>query len=84
MFYDFRKLDEDEIIQLKFLIEKYKNHDKLDILIEMVAKNPEKIKYNGRNNGKEKKFEETIQVVPQEILYCDGEKCMIMFPEEKN
>jgi len=72
--YEIRKLSKSELLRLKALIKLYEGYDKLDLLIEQVI-TPD---YFTREEIKElKKTPEIKELVPQELLYCDGDKCVI-------
>ena len=75
MRYELKKLTLFEQNTLKTLLNKYKNHDKLDILIEMII--PDADTYHERENRFEKKEEVRIEKMDDSLYFCSGDKCNI-------
>lgn len=72
MRYDLKKLTNFEINSLKFLLKKYREHDILDILIEMII--PDVETYHERKNRFEKKEEVKIEKMDDSLYFCDSDK----------
>lgn len=80
MIYDYKNLKNDELSSFKDALYEYKDHDKLDLIIELVF--DEKIKRNIRNRIYKKikiKKEKNINQPPEAIKYCDGDSCQVVF-----
>lgn len=75
MIYDHNLLTEDEVVNLKGLLSRYEGYDKLDILIEMIVSDPKK--FVSRSKKVIKKETVTSEAMPEELRFCDGDKCSI-------
>lgn len=76
MRYELKKLTVLEINSLKFLLNKYKEHDILDILIEMIISDVDT--YHERENRFEEKKEEIkTEKMDDSLYFCDSDKCVI-------
>ncbi len=75
--YNVKKLNMEEIVLLKILLHRYKEYDKLDILIELVAQ-PDYHTRDFQNGYKIKKTPEIlVQAMPNEVMFCTSDKCEI-------
>lgn len=75
MHYDLQLLNSIELNSLSTLLKKYKDYDKIDILIELTI--GEKNDILSREKNKEKKEEKIINNIPEELKFCDGDKCSV-------
>lgn len=80
MIYNHRNLQGDDIIILKDTLEKYKDHDKIDLIIELAFDKNKKEKIKSKKPFKFKIQEkEKVNAAPEAIKYCDGDKCQIVY-----
>lgn len=79
MFYDHKVLNSDEIRKIsKAQSNGLKDHDKLDLLIELIFSEEEKKNIKTRKRKKQEKKKETkTQELPESLKYCDGDHCVI-------
>ncbi len=79
MIYDIHCLNEDEMKVFMANLEHYKNHDKLDLLVELSTNDPYDLIMRTKNKKKEKKIEleENINQISEDLKFCDGDSCMV-------
>lgn len=81
MIYDFKKLQGEEIQEFKKTLIKYKDYDKIDIIIDILLHKLgiSSSEFNNRKQEvkKENKKEIVVQEISESLKYCDGDKCTI-------
>lgn len=88
MTYDIQKLRGTEIIIFKKMIEKYRGHDVIDLLIHKTLKSIGISKDDFMNRDVKQKQKQKVIVVQSEAeelnKFCDGDKCELpIFIKEK-
>lgn len=80
--FDVRKLREDELIEFKRLMEKYKDYDKVDLLIHKTLKILGISYYEFQSRKIKQANKKQVKIVQQEgnVLnsFCDSEKCQFL------
>ena len=80
---DLKKLKGEEIAELKKVIDKYSTYERLDIFIDLtlIKLGVSKQELNNRDFEVEEEKEEVliIEQTPQAVLYCDSEKCEVVY-----
>lgn len=83
MNYDIRKLQGNEIIVFKKMIDKYSDYDKIDLLVHKTLKSCGVSKETFKFRNVNKKKEEPVIIVRQEAdelnKFCDGDSCELPF-----
>lgn len=78
MFYDYKSLTKDELSIFNDALCKYKEYDKLDLIIELIFNENTKSAIRKRGFKKIKRKEEkSLEAIPEGLKYCDGEECVI-------
>jgi len=73
MIYNHRVLTNKEKTTLKGLIQAFKYHDRLDLLIELAVYDTADVLT--RKFNKKKKKEIKTQSIPEELKFCDSDHC---------
>lgn len=82
MIYDHRNLQNKDLVILKDALEKYKDHDKLDLIIEITLDNSKKEKIkNGKKSKVNYSTSETTEAIPEALKFCDGDSCQVSYSD---
>ena len=74
--YDHFLLTKEEQLEVRTLLDQYKDYDRLDMCIEMVIENPSEF-FMRKRFGKLKIEVKKINVMPEALKFCDGGKCEV-------
>jgi len=73
MIYDYNLLYADEIKEFKGLLQRYRGYDILDMFMEMLITDP--VEFFKRKKKESKSEESTIDIMSEDLKFCDGDKC---------
>ena len=81
MIYNIQKLSADEICEFKKLIKRYREFDKIDLMIHLTLQNLGVSPFDFHDREVVKNIEEEPiiqkQLMPEALKYCDGNSCEV-------